>query len=152
MTITRPATPPSRRAFLAGAAALLVARPIRAQTGAQPMRLRCHFADQSFTYLLQDSATVRDLVSMLPLDLIIEDFSTNEKLAHLPRRLDEGGLTDYADEAPGDLSNFRGWGKLPFVHDTYRNRGDLIRLGRIEGDVAPLLVKGTFPLRIAVTG
>ena len=92
--ITRPATLPSRRAFLAGAAALMAARPIRAQTEVRPMRLRCTFADQSFTYRLQDSATTRDLVSMLPLDLTIEDFSTNEKLAHLPRRLDEGGLAD----------------------------------------------------------
>ena len=150
--ITRPATLPSRRAFLAGAAALMAARPIRAQTEVRPMRLRCTFADQSFTYRLQDSATTRDLVSMLPLDLTIEDFSTNEKLAHLPRRLDEGGLADYADETPGDLCYFRGWGNLAFFHGDYTYRGDLIRLGRIEGDVAPLLVKGTFPLRIAVTG
>lgn len=150
--ITRPAPPPSRRAFLAWAAALLAARPIHAQTGARPMRLRCTFSDQSFTYLLQDSATVRDLVSMLPLDLTIEDYSTNEKLAYLPRRLDEGGLADYADEAPGDLCYFRGWGNLAFFHGDYTYRGDLIRLGRIEGGVAPLLVKGTFPLRITMIG
>ena len=45
------------------------------------MRLRCRFADQDFTYRLLDNATSRDLVSLLPLDLTIEDFSTNEKLA-----------------------------------------------------------------------
>ena len=51
------------------------------------MRLRCRFADQDFTYRLLDNATSRDLVSLMPLDLAIEDFSTNEKIAHLPRRL-----------------------------------------------------------------
>lgn len=112
------------------------------------MRIRCTFADQEFTYSLQDSATTRDFVSMLPLDLTISDFSTNEKIAHLPRRLDEGGLVDYSDEAPGDLCYFRGWGNLAFFHDSYNYRGDLIRLGRIEGSVDPLLVKGKFPLRI----
>ncbi|TRW96924.1 MFS transporter [Paracoccus sp. M683] len=112
------------------------------------MRIRCTFADQDFTYRLFDNPTARDLASLLPLDLSIEDFSTNEKLAHLPRRLDEGGLADYDDEAPGDLCYFRGWGNLAFFHDDYRYRGDLIRLGRIEGPVAPLLVRGTYPLRI----
>lgn len=112
------------------------------------MRIRCTFADRDVTYLLQDSATTRDFVSLLPLDLTISDFSTNEKIAHLPRRLDEGGLADYVDEAPGDLCYFRGWGNLAFFHDTYNYRGDLIRLGRIEGSVDPLLIKGEFPLRI----
>ncbi|WCR05936.1 cyclophilin-like fold protein [Paracoccus fistulariae] len=112
------------------------------------MRIRCTFADQEFVVRLQDSATSRDLISMLPLSLTIEDFSTNEKIAHLPRRLDEGGLTDYDDEAPGDLCYFRGWGNLAFFHGDYSYRGDLIRLGRLEGGTAPLLVRGTFPLRI----
>lgn len=148
MMITRPTPQPTRRVFLAGAAALITARPIRAQTRATPMRIRCSFKDQSFTYSLQDSATTRDFVSLLPLDLTIEDFSTNEKIAHLPRRLDEGGLADYGDETPGDLCYFRGWGNLAFFHDRYTYRGDLIRLGRIDGGIEPLLVKGRFALRI----
>lgn len=148
MMITRPPVLPTRRAFLVGAAALLTPRPINAQIKAIPMRIRCSFKDQSFTYRLQDSATTRDFVSLLPLDLTIEDFSSNEKIAHLPRRLDEGGLIDYSDEMPGDLCYFRGWGNLAFFHDRYAYRGDLIRLGRIEGKIDPLLVRGEFPLRI----
>lgn len=151
MTITRPILLPSRRVFLAGAV-LLVTRPIHAQTKVTPMRLHCSFADQSFSYLLDDNPTARDLLSMLPLDLTIEDFSTNEKIADLPRRLDEGGLIDYDDEAPGDLCYFRDWGNLAFFHDDYSYRGDLIRLGKIEGGVKPLLVKGTFPLRLEAVG
>ncbi|AUH66245.1 cyclophilin-like fold protein [Paracoccus zhejiangensis] len=115
------------------------------------MRLRCRFADQDFTYRLIDNPTTRDLISLLPLELTIEDFSSNEKLAHLPRRLDEGGLADYADEAPGDLCYFRGWGNLAFFHGDYDYRGDLIRLGRIEGGTAPLLTRGSHALRIALT-
>ncbi|WP_255435662.1 cyclophilin-like fold protein [Paracoccus sp. S1E-3] len=138
----------TRRNVIAAAATLLAGRPILAQTEPTPMRVRCTFANQEFTVALQDSATTRDFVSMLPLDLTISDFSTNEKIAHLPRRLDEGGLVDYTDEAPGDLCYFRGWGNLAFFHDSYSYRGDLIRLGRIEGRIDPLLVNGEFPLRI----
>lgn len=55
MVISRPAPAATRRGFIAGTAALLAARPILAQTGAPPMRIPCTFADQHFTYALQDS-------------------------------------------------------------------------------------------------
>ena len=145
------AAPPAltRRTLLAGAAASLVLpRPGRAQETGIAMRLRCRFADQDFTYRLLDNPTARDLVSLLPLDLTIDDFSTNEKIAHLPRRLDEGGHVPFDDEAPGDLCYFLGCGNLAFFHGGYAYKGDLIRLGRIEGGVAPLLVRGAFPLRL----
>jgi hypothetical protein len=142
--------PFTRRAFLAGAAATGAALPLhaRAQSTGIAMQLRCRFADQTFTYRLDDNPTARDFVSLLPLDLTIEDFSTNEKIAHLPRRLDEGGYLPFDDEAQGDLCYFLGWGSLAFFHGSYTFRGDLIRLGRIEGGTAPLLVRGTFPLRL----
>jgi hypothetical protein len=139
----------TRRTVLAGAAAsLALPRFGRAQQTGAPMRLRCRFADQDFTCLLLDNPTVRDLVSLVPLDLTISDFSTNEKIADLPRRLDEGGHVPFDDEAPGDLCYFLGWGNLAFFHDSYVYRGDLIRLGHIEGGVEPLLVRGEFPLQL----
>lgn len=141
----------TRRGFVAGTAAaaftpVLIAGP--AQAKAAPMRLRCRFDNQVATYKLLDNPTVHDLVSLLPLDLTIEDFSTNEKIAHLPRRLDEGGLASYDDEKPGDLCYFLGWGNLAFFHGDYRFRNDLIRLGHIEGKVDPLLHKGIYPARL----
>ena len=139
----------TRRTFLATAAAgFALARNSRAQETGAAMRLRCRFADQDFTYRLLDNATSRDLLSLLPLDLEIEDFSTNEKIAYLPRRLDESGRVPIEDEAPGDLCYFLGWGSLAFFHDSYTYRDDLIRLGHIEGGVEPLLVRGAFPLRL----
>ncbi|EAU45697.1 cyclophilin-like fold protein [Salipiger bermudensis] len=135
----------SRRAVLAGAAATLM---IPAVARAQPMRMRVSFDDQQVTYQLFDNPTTRDLVSMLPAELEIEDFSNNEKIVHLPRRLDEGGFEPFSDETPGDLCYFLGWGNLALFHGDYTFRDDLIRLGHLEGDVAPLLHKGTYPVRI----
>ena len=135
---------PNRRAVLVGAAALMVPAVARAQS----LRMRVSFDDQQVTYQLFDNPTVRDLVSMLPAELEIQDFSTNEKIVHLPRRLDEGGFEAFSDETPGDLCYFLGWGNLALFHDDYTFRDDLIRLGHIEGDVAPLLHKGTYPVWI----
>ncbi|WP_108260022.1 cyclophilin-like fold protein [Mangrovicoccus ximenensis] len=142
--MTRPILPTRRAVLAGGASALLVPAAARAQS----MRMRVGFDDQQVIYQLFDNPTVRDLISMLPSDLEIRDFSTNEKIVHLPRRLDEGGFEPFHDETPGDLCYFLGWGNLALFHDDYTFRDDLIRLGRIEGDVAPLLHKGTYPVRI----
>ncbi len=138
----------TRRSTLMGAAATLALPALLRAQPATPPRLRCRFAGEEIIYQLLDNATARDLVSLLPLDLTIEDFSTNEKLAYLPRRLDQKDLVPFDDETPGDLCYFLGWGNLAFFHAAYQYRGDLIRLGHIEGPVTPLLTRGEFPLRL----
>lgn len=149
MTSVVKTQPLSRRTVLAGAlAGALVPRRLRAQDVDAFARIRCAFSDQEIVYRLVDNPTVRDFLSILPLDLTIEDYSTNEKLAHLPRRLDEGGLVDFDDERPGDLCYFLGWGNLAFFHGDYDYRENLFRLGHIDGEIDPLLVRGEYPLRI----
>jgi hypothetical protein len=85
---------------------------------------------------------------MLPLDLTIDDFSTNEKIAYLPRKLTEEGKASFGNEAPGDLCYYIPWANLAFFYDNYRSSKDLIRLGRIDGSFEPLLSREQFNLRI----
>jgi hypothetical protein len=99
------------------------------------------------TATLYDNPTARDLVSLLPLDLKIQDYGRNEKIVHLPNKLTEEASGPFGNERPGDLCYFRPWGNLALFYDGYRWDG-LIRLGRFEGGFDPLLVRGEFPIRI----
>ncbi|MCA0943856.1 MFS transporter [Salipiger pacificus] len=110
--------------------------------------MQLSFASEVVVYRMHDNPTARDLISMLPAELEITDFSTNEKIVRLPRRLDEGGFEAFDDETPGDLCYFLGWGNLAMFYDDFTFRNDLIRLGHIEGSLAPLRHKGTYPVRI----
>jgi hypothetical protein len=112
------------------------------------MRIRAAFNDHEFTARLFDNPSARDFASMLPLDLTIEDYSDNEKIAYLPKKLTEEGSGPFSNEAPGDLCYYAPWGNLAFFYDTYRYSPRLIRLGRLDDGVEPLLVRGKFPLRI----
>lgn len=142
---------PTRRTVLAGALAGLAAPgALGAQQGGG--RMLCRFAEQSFTVALNDSATARDLLSLLPLDLTIEDYSTNEKIAYPPRKLTTEGAGPFDNERPGDFCYYAPWGDIVFFHGGYRYSRGLIRLGRIDGPVDPLTVKGTFPLRLTAMG
>ena len=53
------------------------------------MRIRLAFNGKSMTATLYDNPSARDLVSLLPLDLTIDNYGNNEKIAYLPRKLTE---------------------------------------------------------------
>lgn len=119
----------------------------RASQGTTDVRIRITFNDLSITATLYDNPSARDLNSMLPLDLRIEDFGRNEKIAHLPRKLTEDGSGPFGNERPGDLCYFKPWGNLALFYADYK-WDDLIRLGRFDNSFDALLVRGEFPVRI----
>lgn len=112
------------------------------------MRIRMTFNDLELTGTLYDNATARDFLSMLPLDLTIKDYGGNEKIAYLPRKLAIDGHGPFANELPGDIGYWSPWGNLALYHGSYHYDPGLVRLGRWDGDFAPLLTRGEFPLRV----
>jgi hypothetical protein len=112
------------------------------------MRIGIAFAGHDFTATLDDNPSDRDLASMLPLDLTIDDYAHNEKIAYLPRELTREGAGPFSNERPGDLCYYAPWGNLAFFYDSYRYSNGLIRLGRLDDGIEPLLTHGEFPLRI----
>ena len=144
----------SRRTLLAVAAGLAVPALVHAQTGVtqaqdeKAMRLRFTFADQDFTATLEDNPSARELVTMLPLDLTISDYSSNEKIAYLPRKLTEDGSGRFGNEAVGDLCYYAPWGNLAMFYGPYHWSRGLVRLGRLDEGAKPLSVRGEHKLRV----
>jgi hypothetical protein len=112
------------------------------------MKIQIEFNGQTMTATLYGNPSARDFASMLPLDLTINDYSTNEKIAYLPRKLTEEGAGPFGNEAPGDLCYYAPWGNLAFFYADYRYSSGLIRLGRLDGGIEPLLRRGKFDLHI----
>jgi hypothetical protein len=148
--------PISRRTLLAVTAGFAAPAYVRAQTGAtqaqdeKAMRLKFTFAAQDFTATLEDNSSARDLVTMLPLDLKISDYSSNEKIAYLPRKLTEDGSGHFGNEAVGDLCYYAPWGNLAMFYGPYHWSRGLIRLGRLDQGAKPLSVRGDHPLRVEI--
>jgi hypothetical protein len=139
------------RAMLAAAVSpIIVAGPNRAYAqGSKSMKIRVSFNNSDLTATLEDNPTARDFASLLPLeDLKIENYGNNEKISYLPRKLTEEGSGRFGNERAGDLCYFAPWGNLAMFHAGYRWSQGLIRLGRFEGSIDPLLLPGEFPLRI----
>lgn len=139
-----------------GGALAAVALPVaaRGQQGRDPasqestdVRIKITFNSLLIIATLYDNPSARDLVTMLPLDLTIEDFGRNEKIVHLPRKLTEDGSGPFGNERPGDLCYFKPWGNLALFYADYKWDG-LIRLGRFDNSFDALLVRGEYPVRI----
>jgi hypothetical protein len=112
------------------------------------MRIRMTFNGMSMNATLYDNPSARDLFSMLPLDLTIDNYANNEKIAYLPRKLTEEGSGPFSNEQPYDLCYFSPWGNLALFYADYRYSSGVIRLGRFDEGYEALHVRGEFPLRI----
>lgn len=111
------------------------------------MKIRMTFNGAPLTGLLYDNPSATDLFAMLPLELSIDDYSSNEKIAYLPRKLTLEGSGPFDNERPGDICYYAPWGNLALFYAGYRYSSGLIRLGRLE-NYQPLLTRGAFPLRV----
>lgn len=148
----------SRRALLGVAMAItFLPQLVRAQEGRDPasqeptdVKIRMTFNGQTMTATLYDNPSARDFAAMLPLDLTIDNYANNEKIAYLPRKLTEDGSGPFSNEQPGDLCYFKPWGNLVLFYAGYRYSDGLIRLGRFDDGFEPLLTRGEFPLRIEI--
>jgi hypothetical protein len=65
----------------------------------------------------EDNPAVRDLLSMLPLTLTLEEFNGREKIAYPPRKLAHAGSPG-SDPEDGDLIYYTPWGNLGFYYNT----------------------------------
>jgi hypothetical protein len=145
-------TSSSRRVLLATAAAFIL--PGRAFSKSSPndqersdVKIKLTFGEHTMMATLYDNPSARDFASMLPLDLKIADFGSNEKIAYLPRKLTVEGHGPFDNERPYDLCYYMPWGNLAMFYADYRHPG-LIRLGRFDEGYEALHIPGEFPLRI----
>ncbi|AJD40196.1 MFS transporter [Rhizobium sp. SEMIA 4085] len=111
------------------------------------VKIRLTFEKHTMTATLYDNPSARDFASMLPLDLKIDDFGSNEKIAYLPRKLTVEGHGPFTNERPYDLCYYMPWGNLAMFYADYKHPG-LVRLGRFDDGYEALHVRGQFPLRI----
>ncbi len=133
-------------ALLAGAAAAGEERD-RGMT-----RITVTVGDTVLTATLEDSAPARDFASMLPLDLVLEDYHGTEKIADLGRQLDNSGEPRaYAPKA-GDITQYRPWSNLAIFYRDFPSSAGLLKLGRFDGPLDALLGAGDMPVRIALAG
>lgn len=75
-------------------------------------------AGHTVTFALHENAAAEGLLAQLPLVLPVEDFSTNEKIAYLPKPLDTAGASLSAGNV-GELAYYSPWGNIAMFYGDY---------------------------------
>jgi hypothetical protein len=139
-----------------GAAATAVAavfvavglQPVTAE--AETMKIRITLNGKAITATLADNATSRDLVSLLPMSVTLEDYGEIEKIGYFPRKLSTEGAPQGSDPSAGDVAYYAPWGNLALFRRDFRYSSGLIKLGKIDSGLealdAPGSVKATIEL------
>jgi hypothetical protein len=94
--------------------------------------IRLTIDDRRVEATLNDSATARDLATLLPLILDMEDFHQSEQIAYPPRKLDTSGALDAATPKAGDLAYYAPWGNLALFYRDGQHSPGLVILGRLN--------------------
>jgi len=94
----------------------------------------------------EDNPAARDLLSMLPMTLNVEEFSGREKISYLPRELEHQGSPG-SDPESGDLIYFVPWGNLGFYYNAegIGYSDDTIHLGTYDASLAELQRRAKSP-------
>ncbi len=106
------------------------------------MKLQIRLDRQALDVHIDDNPTARDLISLLPLRLSLDDYAATEKIARLPRRLSTAQAPRGITPRAGDLAYYAPWGNLALFHKDFSFSTGLIRLGRIDSGMEHLARPG----------
>ena len=114
------------------------------------MKIIVKVGDKALTATLIDSKTAKDLVSLLPLTLSMNDLFGREKFGHLPRPISTDGKRTHTYEV-GDIAY---WSPGPDVAIYYRHDGEkipnpgIIVIGKLDPGVEAFHVPGSVEVKI----
>jgi hypothetical protein len=141
-----------RIGWLVVALSLVLARSPVSGEEASTMRIRLTFDGKAIEATLLDNATVRDLLSLLPMTLTLEDYASTEKIGYPPRKLSTAGAPAGVDPSVGDIAYYVPWGNLAIFYRDFGYSRGLIGLGRIDSGIEALSVPGSLKVTIERVG
>lgn len=133
------------------AAAFLFVSAAYGQTAEKTMKIKFTLNGTPVVAVLEDNATTRDFLALLPLKVKLEDFAATEKIAYLPSKLSTRGAPSAIDPKAGDVTYYAPWGNLALFYKDFRRSPNLVRLGRIVEGFDALKVTDTSEITIERT-
>ena len=116
------------------------------------MKIRLTFEGEAVEATLLDNATARDLLSLLPMTLTLEDYNSTEKIGYPPRKLSTAAAPAGVDPSVGDIAYYAPWGNLAIFYKDFGYSRGLIGLGRIDSGIEALSVPGSLNVTIEPAG
>lgn len=96
-------------------------------------KIKITVSGKEITATMFDSKASMDFISLLPLDLLLEDFASTEKIGYLPKRLTTESAPKDRIPFVGDVAYHAPWSNLALFYKGIPTQGnDLYFLGKID--------------------
>ncbi len=121
------------------------------QASAEGVRVRFTIEGKALNATLEDNSASRSFLAMLPVEVTLEDYASNEKIFYPAEKLSTADVPDGVDPEPGDITYYAPWGDVALFYRDFRYSTGLVRLGRFdEGAVPVLSASGSLKARIEI--
>lgn len=114
----------------------------------KPHQIKIVTSDTTLSASLDDNATSRDFISLLPLELTLEDYAGTEKISALPKKLSLEDAPSGYDPSVGDITYYAPWGNLAIFYNDFGYANGLIKLGNISNGIEALRKETPIQIRI----
>lgn len=112
------------------------------------MKIRMDVEGALVTATLDDNATSRDFVALLPLTLTLTDYAATEKISDLPGKLSTARAPRGTAASAGDIAYYTPWGNLAVFYRASGYARGLVKLGTVDARADVLSRPG--PLRVTI--
>ncbi|OIQ50130.1 hypothetical protein BerOc1_02060 [Pseudodesulfovibrio hydrargyri] len=111
------------------------------QKDEKTMRITVKANGKTIVFELNDSQASKDLYAQLPLDIDVENYSSNEKIYYPPKKLGTSNTPLVKAAKPGTLAYYAPWGDVVMFFGTFGSASGLYELGKAVqgGDQIPSL-------------
>lgn len=114
-------------------------------------QLRLTFAGGKAVVALENNATTRDFLTMLPTTLTLEDYAGSEKISYLTQDLSTADAPANYDPQVGDVTLYQPWGNLAIFYGDAGSSSGLVPMGRVISGLELLSgMDGEFEVSVAV--
>ncbi|MFG1483818.1 cyclophilin-like fold protein [Halobacteriovorax sp. HFRX-2_2] len=95
------------------------------------MKIRIKVDDLEFEGILENTK----ILDLLPLEVEVEDYASNEKIFYLPKKLSVEGEPAGYEPRVGDICYYAPWGNIAIFYKDFSYSTGLIKLGEITDNV-----------------
>lgn len=114
------------------------------------MKIRIEVEGNEITATLEDNATAKDFVSLLPLSVTFKDYAKTEKIFYPPKKLSTKGSPPGSHPAKGDIAYYAPWGNMAIYYKDFEYSEGLIKIGKIDSGIQLLSRPDSINLKIEI--
>ena len=112
------------------------------------MKISIKVNEKILTASMIDCKATTDFISLLTLQLTLEDYTGTEKVSQLPKKLSTEESPAGSDPSIGDITYYAPWGNLAIFYKDFGYANGLIILGTIDNGPDAFNVNGSLNVTI----